>query len=371
MRILVGMPSKDSRGGPIYCEPPFVAALRNTGIEADEEIYVYGSDVSLIARVRRVIEAARRLRSRVRTGKYDVAHLNTSFDEKCVLRDLFTMMLLRSSSVPIHLKMHGSVAAFHQTKSAFWRYLQGRIFAMASDIGVLSSEEREMFLADGCPSEKLSHATYSTGTEEFKKNASFRSDHGVADSKTILLFSARFIPAKGLLDVVEACSELKRTGRDFFLFCLGDGPQRAEAEEKVNRLGLADDVRFTGYVTEAETTAFHANCDIFVFPTFHDEGFPLVLLKSLAAGIPIVTTRIRAAGDIFSEPDNCLWVEPRSPHDLAERITQLIDDPASLKTMSDNNRRLAEKFTPGAVAEHYIDLYRSLLRGPLQKPACK
>jgi glycosyltransferase involved in cell wall biosynthesis len=362
MRILFGMPSKESRGGPIYCEPPFVAALREAGVEADEEVYVYGSDVSPFARVRRVVEAARRLRRRVRTGEYDVIHLNTSFDEKCVLRDLFTMMLLRSYRVPMHLKMHGSSAAFHQTKSPFWRFLQRRVFAMAADIGVLSSQEREMFLTDGCPAEKLSRAIYSTANEEFKKDVDFRSRHGISESQTILLFSARFIPAKGLLDVIETCSKLKESGHDFDLFCLGDGPQRAEAKEKVAKLGLAENVRFTGYISEAETTAFHANSDIFVFPTYHDEGFPLVLLKSLAAGMPIVTTKIRAAGDMFHEPDNCLWVEPRSPHQLAEKLTQLIDDTAKRKTMSDNNLRLAEQFTPKAVAEHYIDLYKSLSR---------
>ena len=233
---------------------------------------------------------------------------------------------------------------------------------MAADIGVLSSQEQEMFLADGCPSEKLSRAIYSTANEEFKKDDGFRAHHGVSDSQTILLFSARFIPAKGLFDVIEACSELKDSGCNFVLFCLGDGPQRAEAEEKVENLGLRENVRFTGYISEAETTAFHANSDIFVFPTFHDEGFPLVLLKSLAAGMPIVTTKIRAAGDIFHEPDNCVWVGPRSPHQLAEKIAHLIDNPTTRKTMSDNNRNIAEQFTPKAVAEHYIDLYKSLSR---------
>ena len=360
MRVLVGMPSKDSRGGPIYCEPPFVAALRSAGVATDEETYVYGDDVPFIKRVQRVIDAARRLRRRVRSSKHDVIHLNTSFDEKCVLRDLFTMMLLRPSRVPVHLKMHGSIASFLKTKNALWRYLQKRVFAMAADIGVLSSKERMMFLAAGCPPQKLSHAVYTVGGEEFKKDADFRSRHGISETATLLLFSARFIPAKGLLDVIEACRELKKTGCDFCLFCLGDGPQRAEAEKEVAELDLTEQIRFTGYITETETTAFHANCDIFVFPTFHDEGFPLVLLKSLAAGMPIVTTRIRAAADILTEPENCLWVEPRSPLDLAEKIKHLIDNPAICKAMSANNLHVAKQFTPESVAAHYIKIYRSL-----------
>ena len=361
MRVLIGMPDKDSRGGPIYCEPPFVAALREAGVEADEETYVYGDDVSIIQRSLRVVKAASRLHRRARLRDYDVIHLNTSFDEKCVLRDLLTMTLLRFTRVPIHLKMHGSIAAFLQTKSSFWRHLQKRVFAMAADIGVLSSEEHELFLKAGCPTEKLSRAINSIETEEFKKHEDFRKRQNISDTATILLFSARLIPTKGLLDVIDACADLNRSGREIVLFCLGDGPQLSEAEEKVRKLGMAEHICFTGYVSETETTSFHANCDIFVFPTYHDEGLPLVLLKSLAAGTPIITTQIRASADILADPNNCLWVQPRSPHDLAAKIATLIDDPPLRQTMSANNRHLAARFMPIAIAKHYIDVYSAML----------
>src|SRR6266436_2870575 len=88
MRILIGMPDKDSLGGPIYCEPPFVEGLRKAGVEVDEEVYVYGESSTptpFLRRVWRVIEAARRLRRRTRENSYDVIHLNTSIDKKCVM----------------------------------------------------------------------------------------------------------------------------------------------------------------------------------------------------------------------------------------------------------------------------------------------
>jgi len=166
-----------------------------------------------------------------------------------------------------------------------------------------------------------------------------------------------------LLDVIVACSELKKTERKFTLFCLGDGPVLAEAKELVNKLDLNDHVRFTGQISEEETTAFHANSTVFVFPTYHDEGFPLVLLKSLAAGMPIITTRIRAAADYLTEPDNCLWVKPRSPDELVRSIGRLIDEDRLRSSMSINNRRLAEKFLPEVVAREYIEIYTAILSG--------
>lgn len=364
MRILAGMPDKNSLGGPIYCEPPFVAALRDAGVDVDEEVYVYGDSpaaTSFFKRLSRVLNAARRLRARTFEKRYDLIHLNTSFDEKCVLRDLVALNFLRRSRVPVLLKMHGSIAAFLKTKSAFWRHLQRRIFKMAAAIGVLSSEERELFLAAGCPADKLILVKNAFRSEEFERDAQFRRRHNVHDETPILLFSSRLLLTKGLLDVIAACSKLKNAGREVLLFCLGDGPLLAEAKRLVDKLDLADQVRFTGQVSEAETTAFHANSTVFVFPTYHDEGFPVVLLKSLASGLPIITTRIRAAADYLHEPENCLWVNELSPDDLARSIIRMIDDDKLHSSMAANNRRLAERFLPEVVASEYIEIYGAIL----------
>lgn len=364
MRVLVGMPDKNSRGGTIYCEPPFVAGLRAAGIAADEETYVYGDGATPTPtreRVRRVLAAARRLRRRARAQSYDVIHLNTSIDEKAALRDVVTLRYLRSSGVPIYLKMHGSDAAFLATKNKFWRHLRERVFAQAAGIGVLSAEERENFLRAGCPAEKLFPAKLVMEGGAARPDAGFRTRHGLAPETPVLLFSARLIPAKGLLDVIAACAQVKAAGHDFALFCLGDGPTRAAAEKLAAELQLTGNTRFFGHIPEAETAAFHAHSTAFVFPTYHDEGFPLVLLKSLAAGLPIITTRLRGAADYLREPQNCLWVEPRNPAQLAAKIIQLLSDKGLRETMATHNRSLSQQFTAAHVAQEYLAVYQTLI----------
>ena len=363
MRVLMGMPDKDSWGGPIYCEPPFVEALRQAGVEVDEEVYVYGDKggpTTTMGRVSRVLASARALRRRTRSVQYDLVHLNTSFDEKCVLRDLTTLYFLRSSKVPVYLKMHGSIARFLETKSPIWRFLQKRIFALANGIGVLSTEERDNFVRVGCPPEKLSAAKLAVPAGD-QKDPAFRSRHNIDAEAPILLFSSRFLRSKGLLDVIAACGELKDRGRTFILFCLGDGPARPEAEKLVDELRLRDNVRFFGYIPEVKTNAFHANSTILVFPTYHDEGFPVVVLKSLASGLPMITTRIRAAADHLAEPENCLWAKPRDAVGLAERIALLLDDATLRAAMSVNNRQLAVHFSPASVANEYVGIYVSIV----------
>src|SRR6476660_8121866 len=113
MRILIGMPDKDSWGGPAASEPPFVEALRKHGVETATETYVYGdkeSSVSVIRRVVRVIKTAFRLRRRLAENEFDIVHLNTAFDKKTVVRDVISIFLMRPGKARVFLKIHGSAA---------------------------------------------------------------------------------------------------------------------------------------------------------------------------------------------------------------------------------------------------------------------
>ena len=364
--MLVGMPDRESLGGPVACEPPFVEGLRRAGVEVEEETYVYGEaragGTGAGARVARVLRTARRLRERLRAGRFDVLHLNTSFDRRALLRDAATLLLLSDTSAKIFLKFHGSDANLLTTNNAALRRLVRFVLARADGIGLLSSEEQANFSRAGVDEAKTFVVKNVVRAEGYERAANFSARHGLAEEVPRLLFAARFIPAKGLLDVVRACGILRERGGRFVLLCLGDGEARAEAESEAARLGLNEHVRFFGYIPEEEARAFYANSDVLVFPTYHYEGFPMVVFNSVAAGLAVVTTRIRAAADYLREPDNCLWVEPRNSGQLAERITKLLNQPELRREMGENNRRLARSFDAETVAREYAEVYRRLVR---------
>ena len=98
MKILIGMPDKDSWGGPAASEPPFVDELGKLGVETVTETYVYGdkeNSVSVISRVVRVIKTAFRFRRRLAESEFDIVHLNTAFDKKTIVRDAISIFLMR------------------------------------------------------------------------------------------------------------------------------------------------------------------------------------------------------------------------------------------------------------------------------------
>jgi glycosyltransferase involved in cell wall biosynthesis len=365
MRILMGMPARESVGGPVACEPPFVKALRTMGIEVDEKTYIYGDKIlketKIWERIARVIRVAFSLHHQTRSGCPDLIHLNTTLDLKALLRDLVTVSFLQSKEGRIFLKLHGSDDKFLSTGNLLLRLMMRILFSKVEGIGVLSTQEREKFLSFGIDERNIFLVKCALKEGLYQRDSGFIRKHQLEEGTHVLLFIARFIPAKGLIDVIHAAHLLKNRGYKFALFCIGDGPTRQEAEDEVNRLDLRRHVRFSGYIPEQETDEFYANSDLLLYPTYHFEGLPTVILNSLAAGIPIITTRIRGAADYLSEPENCLWVEPKQPAMLAEKTIQALEHPEMRMTMSRNNRILAQNFTAKTVAHEYLEIYQQLV----------
>ena len=86
----------------------------------------------------------------------------------------------------------------------------------------------------------------------------------------------------------------------------------------------------------------------------------MVIFNAAAAGLPIITTRIRAAADYLREPENCLWVEPKRPSQLAEAIVSLLSKPDERERMGLHNRLLAERFSAEIVTREYLESYERI-----------
>lgn len=362
MRILVGMPEQGSRGGPAACEPPFIAELRRLGHEVEEEIYAFSdSSAGLAGRVSRVLRTRRKFQQRAVKGAFDLIHINTSFDPKALLRDSAILPALKTSGARIFLKFHGGDAELLKTTNPVLAVARNRVLANADGIGLLSSEEQRNFARAGIPEDKLFVIKNVVEENRAEPAPDFRQQLNLPGDMPLLLFIGRFIPAKGLIDVIRACGLLRDRDQQFYLLCIGDGPARREAEDAVAQLNLQNSIRFFGYIPEGETGKFYLNCDVLVFPTYHYEGFPMVIFNAAAAGLPIITTRIRAAADYLKEPQNCLWVEPKNPEMLADKISEILSNSRLSSSMRSNNKLLAAEFSAPTVTREYVAAYEQLM----------
>lgn len=362
MKILVGMPSADSWGGPAASEPPFADALERLGHFVHREDYVYGDKdrpTPLLKRFSRVLKTAFRFRKVIANGDFDVVHLNTAFDTKTILRDAASLFIFRTSKEKVVMKLHGSMADEMQNANPLIRRLIRYISKKVDGFGYHTQEELQAFIKLGFDEKKF-YPVKNAVTVHLDLPKDHRGAEKESDEIFDLIFVSRFIPAKGLIETIAACEELRNRGVRFRLTCIGDGPTLREAKDEVGRLALGRVVTFTGYIPEDQVTEKFRSSDIFVFPTSHPEGFPNVLFKAVALGLPIVTTKVRAAADYLSEPENCLFCK-KDPISIADRLQELIENKALRESMSASNLEFGDSLTPDVIAAEFEEIYVKLL----------
>ena len=363
MKILIGMPAKDSWGGPISSEPPFATALENLNQEVTEAVYVYGDKekpTSILERIRRVVKTAFRFRKLLKNNNFDIIHLNTAFDLKTILRDSFSIFLMPKSDAKILFKLHGSEADKLTNTNFIVRRLINYLINNVDGYGVHTKEELANFEKLGFDKSKFYfvknavtiHESLPSTYSKIQKESSEIFD---------LVFVSRFIPAKGLVETIEAVNLLKEKGYKFQLYCVGDGETKLKAEAKVAKYSLQDEVVFTGYIAETEVTKHFFERDIFVFPTRHAEGFPNVLFKAVAVGMPILTTRVRASNDYLEENKNCVF-STQEPSNISEKLIELIENKKLREDMSNNNIKLGKTLLPENIAKEFIEIYEDLMK---------
>jgi glycosyltransferase involved in cell wall biosynthesis len=360
LRLLMALPDRRVRGGP----PSHLYELRDTlaGLGVDVRDFLYGgrhhaeSGWSKLAGRLADLLAFPLLLLRHRP---DLVQLNSAFDRKGVARDVFFVTLARCLGQRVVLKFHGSDLPFLRASSAAWRALAWLVVRGASLVCVLSHEEREAFQAR-YPGLRVEVVKNALNLERYRPGYDFRARYGIPADRPLLLFIARFIESKGLREVLRAMARL-REKHEVHAALVGDGEVRAEMEQLAARLGLASCTTFTGYIAEEDTVSAYLAAELLVFPSYHQEGMPMVVFHSLACGLPVVTTRIRAAADWLSEPDEVVFVPARDHEALAAALRALLDDPERRRRMSERGRQVASRFERRKVAAEFVELYRSLL----------
>jgi len=340
-QILIGIPEETHRQLAVA----EVEGLKELGFNISTSIYAGKSGYNNpLSRLYIILKNTFTIIQRIRKDKIELVYLNSSFNPNSVTRDFITLSILRFVDVKKILKLHGSRVMLLQSNNIVFRFMINKISRWADGFGVLSSEEKGNFINAGFKSEKLFVVKNIVPSVNSPKSSTFRTDHHIADDDKLALYIGRFIPSKRVIDIIRALAIVKRSGYKIKLLCVGDGPENNKIRQEVAKLDLSESVIFTGYIKEEETKIYYANADMLVFPSL-TEGFAMAIFTSVAAGLPIITTQIRAAADYLHEPDNCLWIAQENPAMIAEKIIYLLKNPAVCNKMSDNNRKLSKSFS--------------------------
>jgi len=185
-----------------------------------------------------------------------------------------------------------------------------------------------------------------------------RRELAFADDMPLIGIVATLRSWKGHRFLIDAMSKLRN--RDARLFIVGDGPQRAALEAQVDRLRLRERVIFAGQ--QDDIGRWLAALDVFVLPSYANEGVPQALLQAMFAGIPCVTTDIGAIPEIAREGDTARIVRREDSHALAEAIDDLLDDRDGSAAMAERARAFV---TPRYDLATMLDRMEDVFRGAL------
>jgi colanic acid/amylovoran biosynthesis glycosyltransferase len=141
-----------------------------------------------------------------------------------------------------------------------------------------------------------------------------------------LLFVGRLVPEKGVLVLLWALAELKRRGLHVNAVLVGDGPYREELEDTGRRLGMAEELTFTGALTGAAIAPRYREADVFCLPSFA-EGLPVVLMEAMANELPVVTSRLAGIAELVDDGVNGFLISPARVDALVDALEPLATDP--------------------------------------------
>jgi len=166
----------------------------------------------------------------------------------------------------------------------------------------------------------------------------------------------RFSPEKGIDVLIEAFARVQR-GR---LVLIGDGDERPRLEALVEERGLVDRVLFAGWLTGPWTAQWAL--DALVVPS-RSEGFGLVVVEAMLAGIPVVATDVGGLPELIEQEKTGLLVPADDPDALAGAIARVIDDRDQALQRAEAARLDARRrFSPTAMAAAYEALYEEKAR---------
>jgi len=173
----------------------------------------------------------------------------------------------------------------------------------------------------------------------------------------IIVTMARIHKVKGLDVLIEAFALVRKTYPKALLFIAGkDDGDLARLQALTEKLGVRDQVFFTGALYDQEKIDFLANADLFVLPS-HTENFGIAYAESLACGTPIVASDKTPWKDV--EKAGCgRWV-PNLPRQTADAMTALLQEDRQL--LSRRARAFVRRFDWRAIAKEYTKLFQTML----------
>jgi glycosyltransferase involved in cell wall biosynthesis len=179
-----------------------------------------------------------------------------------------------------------------------------------------------------------------------------------AHGRAVVLSVSAKRPHKNLARLIGALASIPPERRPLLVLPGYPTPHEEELREVAALRGVADDVRFLGWVSAAELEELYAAADCFVFPSLY-EGFGLPVLEAMARGVPVATSGRAGIAEVAG--DAALTFDPEDESSIAAAIERMLAEDTLRERLADAGRERARGYTWERTAELTVASYRRAL----------
>lgn len=189
----------------------------------------------------------------------------------------------------------------------------------------------------------------------------FASKDRYLHEKPYIFSIGRFIYKKGFDILIKAFSEVAVKYKDIDLIIAGDGPEKENYVNLIEKSSLLSRIHLVGYADRQKTVKLFNGCEFFVLPS-RKEPQGIVNLEAMLASKAIVAASVDGVPEIVKDGFNGLLVEPENPDKLANKIEYLLKNKEIRQNLGENGRKFVkENFTWPKISQQYLELYKRVI----------
>lgn len=296
-----------------------------------------------------------------RMSEFDIVHDNQSLG--------YGLLALQRAGLPVVATIHHPIAVDRRlglraarglrriTLRRWYTFLrmQRRVAPRLTALSTVSPLSQRDIAEDlGLPRQALTVIDLGVDADVFKPS-------GTRVPGRIVTTASADVPLKGLVQLLEAVAKA-RTERDLELVIVGQTKRDSAAARTIDKLGLADCVRFASKISEPALVDLLGSAEVAVVPSLY-EGFSLPAIEAMACATPLVATRVGALPELVGADQRAgLLVAPNDVSELAQAIGRLLDNPAERESLGAAARaRVLERFTWRGTAARTAQWYAETL----------
>jgi glycosyltransferase involved in cell wall biosynthesis len=321
----------------LFAHPHGLLFQRGTGLKITTHPMVMRNDLDL-----RCVAALRRA---IREVGYDIVHFHTKRAHSLAL------WLQRGGTRPRYVVTRRM--DYPEARSWYTHFLYNR---RVDGVVAISQAIRDVLIRSGVEKEKIRVICSGIDPAAF---ARVKTAIARPAGATMVGCLAGLEERKGHRYLFEAAAMLKAEGLNIQYKIGGAGPLRAQLEEESVRLGLAGHVHFLGFVSD--TAEFFAGIDVLAMPSLY-EGLGVAVLEAMAAGKPVIATRVGGLVESVVDDVTGILVPPRDPAALAAAIAKFARSHTLGLSMGQQGReRVRQEYSLEKMALQNESYYRALL----------